>query len=354
MKKAGAVKVSYDELHESARLSGISREQAEILWAKLQPKPNETQAPKFDAENVAYYFGALIIIGAMGWFMTNAWDYLDGLGLAIVALAYATLFYLIGARFWNTAHRRVPGGLLLTAAVCMTPLAVYGIERATGFWPVADPGGYSRFHPYVNGSWLVMEASTVLVGLFTLRKWRFPFITAPIAYALWYASMDAPELFFTQPLSGDEKKFFSVAFGLLMLGFTYLADLRRKQEDLTFWGYLFGLLTFWGGLTAMNSSSELGKFIYFLINLGLVATAVILRRRTFILFGALGVCFYLGHLAHDLFKDSFAFPFVLSFIGLGIIYLGILYRRKAEAIHTWIDLHLPPALNNWIPARAKA
>ncbi len=353
MKIPGAVKVSHAKFHESARLSGITSEQADALWSNLQPKAAEFQAPKFDAENVAYYFGALIIIGAMGWFMSNAWDYLDGFGLAVVAIAYATLFYLIGSRFWNTPLRRVPGGLLLTVAVCMTPLAIYGVERATGFWPVNDPGSYTRFHPYINGSWLFMEAGTVLVGLFTLRKWRFPFITAPIAYALWFASMDAPELFFAQPLSWEEKKWFSVSFGLIMLGFTYFADLKRKQDDLTFWGYLFGLLTFWGGLTAMNSNSEIGKFIYFLINVGLVTAAVILGRRTFILFGALGVSFYLGHLAHDLFKDSFAFPFVLSFIGLGIIYLGIVYRKKADALNAWMDAHIPPALGNWIPARAR-
>ena len=77
MKTPSAVKVSYDKLHASARLSGITPGQAEALWLNLQPKADETPAAKFDAENVAYYFGALIIIGAMGWFMTNAWDFLD-------------------------------------------------------------------------------------------------------------------------------------------------------------------------------------------------------------------------------------------------------------------------------------
>lgn len=353
MKPSGSVKVSYDQLHDSARLSGITSEQAGRLWQFLQPKPDEIQAPKFDTENVAYYFGALVIIGAMGWFMSDAWDFLEGWGLSIVAVCYAALFYLIGRRFWNTPHRRVPGGLLLTVAVCMAPLAIYGVEKATGFWPVENPGGYSRFHPYINGSWIFMEAGTILLGLFTLRKWRFPFITAPIAYALWYASMDVPGLFYVQPLTWDEKKWFSLFFGLAMLAFTYIADLKRKQEDLAFWGYLFGVMAFWGGLTAMDSHSELGKFIYCLINLGLIAIALILRRRTFIIFGTLGVSFYLGHLAHEVFQDSFAFPFVLSFLGLGIIYLGILYRRKGDALEAWLQANITPTIGKWIPAQTK-
>jgi hypothetical protein len=293
-----------------------------------------------------------VIIGAMGWFMNNAWDFLNGWGLAMVALCYAVLFGLIGRRFWDTPNRRIPGGLLLTVAVCMAPLAIYGVEKATGFWPVRDPGSYTRFHPYINGSWVIMEAGTVLAGLFTLRKWRFPFLTAPIAYALWFASMDVPEMFYATPLTWDEKKWFSLVFGLVMIGFTYAADLRRKNADFAFWGYLFGLLTFWGGLTSMDSNSEVGKFIYCLINLVLVGVSLILRRRTFVIFGGLGVSIYLGHLAHEVFKDSFFFPFALSFLGLGIIYLGILYRRKRDALENWIHARLLPLVGSLIPPPA--
>jgi len=352
MKPNDTATISHARLQTAAGLVGISSEQTERLWLNLQSETSTASTPKFDAENVAYYFGALVIIGAMGWFMNDAWDFLNGWGLAMVAVCYAVLFGLIGRRFWDTPHRRIPGGLLITVAVCMTPLAIYGVEKATGFWPVNNPGSYTRFHPYINGSWVIMEAGTVLAGLLALRKWRFPFLTAPIAYALWFASMDVPELFYATPLTWDEKKWFSLVFGLVMLGFTYVADLKRKHEDLAFWGYLFGLMAFWGGLTAMDSDSELGKFIYCLINLGLVAVSLILRRRTFIVFGKLGVFAYLGHLAHEVFKDSFAFPFALSFIGLGIIYLGILYSRKRDILERWIAARVLPRIGNLIPSPA--
>ena len=353
MKPNDPVSISHARLQAAASLAGISSDQTERLWLNMQTNPAEANAPRFDTENVAYYFGALVIIGAMGWFMNDAWDYLNGWGLTIVAVCYAMLFGLIGRRFWDMPNRRIPGGLLLTVAACMTPLAIYGAEKATGFWPVRDPGSYTRFHPYISGSWVIIEAGTILAGLFMLRKWRFPFLTAPLAYALWFASMDVPELlFFKDPLTWDEKKWFSLVFGLIMMGFTYAADLRRKHADFAFWGYLFGLLAFWGGLTAMDSDSELGKFIYCLINLGLVGVSLILGRRTFIIFGSLGVFLYLGHLAHEVFKDSFAFPFALSFLGLGIIYLGILYRRKRDALENWIRSRVLPLVGNLIPPPA--
>jgi hypothetical protein len=153
-------------------------------------------------------------------------------------------------------------------------------------------------------------------------------------------------------LTGDQKKWFSIAFGLVMMGLTYAADLRRKQTDLAFWGYLFGLMAFWGGLTAMNSDSELGKFIYCLINLGLIGVSLILRRQTFVVFGGLGVIIYLVHLSSEVFADSLAFPFVLSFLGLGIIYLGVLYRRQGPLLEKWTRARILPLIGNWIPPPA--
>ena len=41
-------------------------------------------------------------------------------------------------------------------------------------------------------------------------------------------------------------------------------------SDYAFWGYLFGLMAFWGGLSAMHSDSELNKVLYCLLNVGLV------------------------------------------------------------------------------------
>lgn len=43
--------------------------------------------------------------------------------------------------------------------------------------------------------------------------------------------------------------------------------------------------------------------------------------------GCIGVAMYLGHHAYDLFKDSLLFPFVLTFIGLAVIGLGIKWQK---------------------------
>ncbi len=85
---------------------------------------------------------------------------------------------------WRERGLREPGGLLVTMAVCMAPLAVYGFERMTGLWLQGGPGEYRDFYYRVEGSWFPMEVSTVVAGLAALRFFRFTFLTAPIALFL--------------------------------------------------------------------------------------------------------------------------------------------------------------------------
>jgi len=325
----------------------VSAEQAEALWTALEQRAGAR--PPFDLATVSYYFGALIVISAMGWFMTEAWERFGGGGIFLIATIYGVCFVLAGKGLWAKPGLRIPGGLLYAMAVCMTPLAIYGLERLTGIWPQGDPGVYHGYHVWVKGSWLLMEVGTIIAGLVAMRFVRFPFLTAPIAFSLWYMSMDlTPLLFGKMEFSWDERLWVSLCFGLLVLMGAYLVD-RKTKEDYAFWGYLFGMLAFWGGLSLMKSNSELNKFLYCLINLGLMVLSVLLQRRVFIVFGALGVFGYLGYLAHRVFRDSLLFPFALSLLGILVIYLGINYQRHREGIERFLLTRVPLGLRRLLP-----
>jgi hypothetical protein len=353
------MRIERADLDQAIAQQILTGPQAAALWRLLQSRqpvaaglpPPAPEAPqrRFNGLNVAYYFGALLVIGAMGWLMTLGWEAFGGKGIFLIATLYAFFFTLSGFRLLAQPETRTPGGLLVTMAVCMTPLAVYGFERMTGLWPGADPGSYRGFFPWIRGGWFAMEAATVLAGLIALRKVKFPFLVAPIAFVLWFMSMDAvPALFHAHPWDGDIARRVSIAFGLASMFVAFQVD-HRTEEDYAFWLYLFGMVSFWSAITSMQSNRELSKLLYCAMNLGLVVLSVLLRRRVFLVFGAIGVNAYLGHLAWRVFQHSLIFPFVLTLLGLGIITAAVYYQRHRAAIELRIEGWVPLWVRDLLP-----
>jgi hypothetical protein len=331
-------KVSATRLRTAIDRAGLPSDTFQRIQAALA---SETEnAPSFEPAHVSYYLGALLIIGAMGWFITNAWDRLSGFTITAIAMAYGALFGAVGVRLFRRAATKIPGGLLVAVAVCMTPLAVYGLERAFGWWPASDPGSYTHFHPLINGSWVMMECATILVAGIALKFVKFSFITAPAAYALWYLSMDGTAYIFGKQWSFHQECWISVFFGLVMLIAAYLME-GRYESDFSFWFYLFGLLTFTGGLTLLGDGDQFGKAIYCLIHLLMMALAIILQRRAFLIFGAIGVFIYLMGEAEGFFRNSFGFTLALTCIGIFFIAAGIAYKRNEAVLEAKFSPLIP-------------
>jgi hypothetical protein len=331
----------------------IGAAEAERLWRGLEARAEAS--PRFDAAHVAYYAGALLVIGAMGWFMSAAWEELGGGGIFTIAAVYMVAFWALGRRLWHRPGGQVSGGLMVAVAVAITPLAVYGLQRWLGLWQGNDPGSYRDFHVWIRSGWFTMELATVVVGLLAVRVVPFGFVTAPIAFALWYMSMDlTPIIAGADDFEWELRKAVSLWFGLAMLATSYVVDRRwlgGPGRDFAFLGYLFGLIAFWGGLKMMDSDSELAKFGYFLVNAGLILAAVFLRRRAFLVFGPLGCFGYLGYLAYDLFEDSALFPVTVTVTvaGVLVIALRMALRRYGPGWEAAIVAAMPEGLRRLRP-----
>lgn len=327
----------------------ISEQQAQQLWEFLSERRKDT--PSFRFTHILYYLGGLIAIGAMSLFMTLGWERFGGGGLFFIALTYA------GAGIWLTEYflkrRRlpIPAGITATFVVVLTPLAVYGLQVALGWW--AEGKLYREYHTHIDWRWMFMEFATLASGAVMLWRYRLPFLVMPIAVTLWYMSMDlTPFLFGEADLTWTLRKFLSLWFGLLIVLLAFWVDIRaRHDKDYAFWLYLFGVMAFWGGLSMMHSDSELNKLIYLCINLIMIVIGAMLSRRVFAVFGGLGVAVYLGHLAYNVFKDSVMFPFVLTIIGLGVIYLGIIWQQHEEIISNNLRTLLPLPIRELIERR---
>lgn len=340
------MEISKDQLSLAALKMGLSEKQAEALWTSLEK--NDTIPKTSPFSKLMFYFGALTIISAMTWMLSLSWTWFGGGALFLISFSYALLFTLLGAKLWKKEDLKIPAGLMITVAVCMVPLATYGLETYFNIWPREHPGNYNDYFYLIRSSWIFMELATIFAGLIALRFFPFPFLTAPIFFSAWLLAMDVVPLL-TGNTMREPREWISICFGIVILFISYLID-RRKIKDYAFWGYLFGTLTFWIGLTSLIwGRGEFVFFIYFIINLLMMIASILLKRKVLMLFGAFGTFIYFGYLADEIFKGSLLFPIALSVIGLSIMYLGIVYQKNLKWIEEKIINIVPLSMRKLLP-----
>ena len=333
------MQVRREQLTEAAKAGVISAEQAHALWDFLGAADAET--PAFRPAHILYYLGGLIAISAVSFFVTLAWESWAGWPMLLLAIAFAVLGVALTHYFLYRKQLQIPAGIMITFAVAITPLAVYSLQHALGLWE----GDYrsTDFHRYIDWRWIFMELATLAAAAIALWRYRMPFLVFPAALVLWYLQMDlVPFIFNDLDNTWELRKLTSVLFGLAMILLAFWVDVRSgRRKDYAFWLYLFGVLAFWCGLSLMRSNNELGKFLYFLINIGLLMVGTLLSRRVFAVFAAFGILGYLGHLTRYVFQDSLMFPVAVAAIGIGIIFLGVQWQRHEKRLNELILSALP-------------
>ena len=187
---------------------------------------------------------------------------------------------------------------LCTISTSMVPFTVYNIQRSMGLWPKKDPGVFQGFQVWIRPGWVVMEITTVVVGLVFLWVVRFPFLLFPVSFCLWYLSMDLAPLYPNfERLPYHEmfeiRRRVSLVFGAAMILIGYLLEKSLgSHPDFGFWLYLFGLITFATAMICHLPRDDLFGSMFLLVNMGLVLIGSHLNRTTFYVFGTLGVIEY--------------------------------------------------------------
>ncbi|MFT6916564.1 MAG: hypothetical protein ACJAWL_002904 [Motiliproteus sp.] len=341
------MKITSKNLDSAVDKKIITAEQAENLQLHFNSLP--AVGPRFDFTHVLYYLGGLIAIGAMTLFMNLGWESFGGWGIFFISLAYAGAGLKLTQSFQDRGYA-VPAGICATFAVALTPLGIYGLQQALGFWP--DGSSYQEYHKTIKWHWFYMELGTLAVGTLVAWRYKHPFLIMPIAVTLWYMSMDMAVMIAGEMADYELRSLVSMYFGLLIVLLAFWIDFRaRGNTDYAFWLYLFGVMAFWIGMTTQHSDSEVSKFIYFFINILMLGIGVLIVRKVFVVFGALGSSIYLGHLAFDLFKESWLFPMALTAIGLSIIYLGILWQKNEKTITEKAQNLLPVPVKDFLKSK---
>lgn len=339
------MKCSRDDLFWAASQNILSVDQAELLWSALE-KRNQG-ATKFDLVNVLYYAGAVVVILAMGWFLANNWDKIGPQGIFAVSAIYSLLFYVSGRFLWKNPELKIPGGLLVTLCACMVPLMTYALIGMSGFWGTNEYHFIGSYRHLDSFWWIVVHASLALAAAIMLYFIRFPFLTAPLSFAIWAIATTAPGLLDFD--SSDCRLQISIYYGLIMLMVAYGIDLRRiRHRDFAFWLYLFGSFSLWTGMQ-FASKGQVTEFIFFLGYVAMMLFSVLLQRKALMVFGAFGVIAYIFHLSWHIFHNSPLFPMVLVVCGLSTITCGVIIQKYRDQLRSTIFGAIPPSWREFLP-----
>lgn len=348
------------DLARAAERGILQHSQVEPLLAFLQER-EAVKGPRFTGTNVLYYLGGLIMMAAASLFATTAVVAL-GMQVLFVLASFYAVCALYMAAWLEKRELATPAGLMAALAVTLVPLAVFGLQHMLGLWP-ADPAGdqwgstqsYRNYHAFIDWRWMTMELATLAAGALALRRFCYPILVLPLAVTIWYMGMDFAD--WAAYKSGgaatwDLRRNVSIFYGLIVLLAAFFVDLRaRFSRDYAFWLYLFGLMTFWGGVTSLDSELLMGKLVYLALNLLLVVVGTILRRRVFAVFGGMGITLVLGDLAWDMFVNSLGFMLVLTLFGLGLIALGVWWSKHEAELSQSLRALLPQDLRELIESR---
>jgi len=344
------MKLTRKDLEWAADKNLLRDDQVEPLWDALTRKNSNT--PSFNFINLAYYFGTGLVLVAMGWYLAINWDKIGAAGILTVALVYALLFLFSAHYLWYRKNLRIPGGLLCTLSVCMVPLMVYAFMRMTGLWPAeVDYRYYMNFFGTFKRDYIILELSTIVAGAVALRFFRFPFLTAPMAYCLWALSLDVASLITGKEVfQSGSRDYITLSIGFLILGIAYFVDLKRRDDrDFAFWLYLFGSFSVFIGFANVHKANEVAEFVFACVYVMLMLSSVLIQRRTVLIASVLLILGYFFHIANHFFRDSQAFPLILSFIGIAIIVLGIALQKNWQTVQAAVKSVFPDKLNKFLP-----
>jgi hypothetical protein len=288
----------------------------------------------FNAINIAYSLGALLVVFALAWFLFERWNALGGGGVLIVGVLYAAAFTAVGV----TLRRRgfmTAGGMAITLAVMMTPVWTWGVLVLTGEAP--DPRAWdnalARYEPFAATRFIIYELATIGVGLATVRRVRFFGIGAPIAAAFVALLIHLGQALGDPRLTWYVGPFYYCTVAAATLAVGYAIERRQPAgEDYAFWFYLGGVAMLVMGYLSVWPRIGAWRHALPLVAVAFVIASLYLRRRTLLVAGGLFAFGYLAYLAFDVFRRMVALPIALASLGLLVIVATVWMQRRFPSL----------------------
>lgn len=340
--------MSPDDLLRLAVDRGLITEaqRASILALGAESGPWPREVPRgFNWVTVAYVLGASLVVFAGGWFLAQRWLTLGPSGVLAIVLAYVVAAAL-ASRWLRTHEFPEAAGIAATVAVSLTPVAVWALESLTGWWPVETWG--QPYHPQFPAAeasrWVVAELATILAALLVLRRRMYTALGFPIAVALFGLVNHVPrslDVLSEEPLVTPVlERWLLLSGALLVCAVADTVDRRvsrgtgSEAGDFAFPLWTVGLIALGSAILAFWPTAGLWRHGTPVLALGAIAAALVLGRRSHLVFGVLALFMYLLWLAAEVFRSTAYFPVALAGLGALLLFATVWLQRRFPSLAT--------------------
>ena len=307
------MRITQAQLEKAVKLNILSEEQLSQISEHCK---KESQNANYNRLiNLLYLFGGCISIGAMFFFLDatlpffNHWQFVS-----------VIFFYMVAglglAHIFSNRSMDIPASFIFVLVILITPIAVYSLLATLGYWEL--PQKYTDNYFLLKSIHShVLELTTIMIAGVLFYFYRYPFILMPICLVLFIFTID----------NGYSEKL----YGALMAGLALAIDkYNTRKIDFSFWLYFFGVGAFWLSIYSEHFSNEFIWLGFLLMNIIFIIVGVVCSRIIFLIYGTIGCVNYVMHLGFDVFAKSIGFPFILSLVGLGLIVLGVIFKKNQK------------------------
>lgn len=326
----------------------VTRAQADALWERTGER---ALPPPAFAWGPAALLAAAGAAGAaaLGAILLVAWEGAGPPAALATALGEAAALAAGARALARRSDRAAPYAAVLAAlAVPLAAAAVRAGQDWAGVGPAAPPDSLGG---WLAGPSFLPAAAAVAAALAALWALRAPLLSAVLVAALWAAGSTALPLVFGPAPTWEQHAMFWVLVGGVALAIGAALD-GRLPRDHAGALYLAGLALCCGGITTLHADSgpslAAGIAAYAL----LVLWGLLLDRRRFAVFGALGIASGLGRLADFALADPVV-PFVFTALAAATVAAALLHERFAPAWRRALLGAAPGAVRRLLPPHAR-
>ena len=348
-------------LADAADLGLLYYGQVKPLEEFLERREQKERAARFNGTSFMMYFIGLMVIALCTLLSTLAMEKWGKNVLLDLALLYLAVS-LLTATWFDHRHYGFLTNFFAAVCVLMTPLCVFALENVLGFWR-DSPGTYLfQIHTSLDWRWVSMEVSLLLSACFVFWRFKRRFLEVLIGSALLLIVLDVAPLFlFSMHIANDLAWLWATRFVIaLFVGLTCLAcafwlDLRSVSEiDEAFWLYFFGLVVSCLALGAwvfapqswVGAVSWWMRGFYLVFHLLLMLASAALQRRSFAVFGGIGIALMLIQMAWLMFKDVIASSVALTAFAAAYMALAFWWAHNEYRISPFLRSLLPETMQN--------